>query len=149
MLNAVDLVGQRTIPEVMAHIGEPSAFWIKASSKTGVPTYTSLLRSSQSGWTINLGVPRDVIDGPLHRTMQWIVALTLFTFSLGLILARLVSSRFLAEFSNLEQYVFGLKAGVPKPKFGAIAEVNRMKRALHQVGRELAQVTLPPRFYPG
>lgn len=139
LLDGGELVGQPTIPEVMSHIGEPSALWIKAVSRTGVPTYTSLLRSSQSGWTINLAVPRAVIDGPLHRTVEWIVALALFTFALGLALARLIADRFLAEFSDLEHYVTGLRAGAGEPKFGGIAEVNRMKKVLHTVGGELAR----------
>lgn len=138
LMDGSELVGQPTIPEVRRHVGEPSAFWIKAVSRTGVPTYTSLLQSSQSGWTMNLAVPRYVIDGPLRRTTEWIVALTLFTFTLGLVLARLLANRFLAEFSDLEQYVAGLRAGAPAPKAGAIAEVNRMKRVLFRVGGELA-----------
>jgi two-component sensor histidine kinase len=131
-------VGKPTIPEVMAHVGESSAFWVKAISRTGVPTYTSLLRSSQSGWSINLAVPREVIDGPLHQATGWILALALFTFGLGLVLARLLSNRFLGEFSNLEQYVASLRADAAKPSFGSISEVNRMKRTLYKVGRELA-----------
>jgi hypothetical protein len=46
LLDGDELVGKPTIPEVMAHIGEPSALWIKAVSRTGTPTYTSLLRSN-------------------------------------------------------------------------------------------------------
>lgn len=138
LLDGGEPVGRPTIPEVMAHLGQPSAFWIKAVSRTGVPTYTSLLRSAQSGWTINLAVPREVIDGPLHRTIEWIVALTLFTFALGLVLARLLARRFLAEFSDLERYVASLRSGAAEPQIGAITEANRMKRVLHRVGRELA-----------
>jgi two-component sensor histidine kinase len=133
-----ELVGQPTIPEVMAHVGEPSAWWIKATSRTGLPTYTSLLRSGQSGWSVNLAVPRDIIDGPLRRTAQWIIALTIVTFALGLVLARWVGNRFVTEFSNFEQYVASLRSGVGEPQLGNIAEVNRMKKVLHAVGRELA-----------
>jgi two-component sensor histidine kinase len=138
LLDGGELVGKPTIPEVMAHLGQPSAFWLKAMSRTGVPTYTSLLRSRQSDWTVNLAVPREVIDGPLHRTIEWIVALTLFTFILGLALARILANRFLVEFSDLEQYVGSLRAGAAEPNIGSIAEVNRMKRVLYTVGRELA-----------
>ncbi|WP_063683426.1 sensor histidine kinase [Bradyrhizobium stylosanthis] len=138
LLDGDDLVGQPTIPAVMAQLGKPSAWWIEAVSRTGVPTYTSLLRSNQSSWSINLAVPRDVIDGPLHRTVEWIVALTAFTLVLGLALARLISRRFLAEFSDLERYVAGLRSGAAEPKLGAISEVNRMKKVLYHVGSELA-----------
>ena len=138
LLDGDDLVGQPTIPAVMAQLGKPSAWWIEAVSRTGVPTYTSLLRSNQSSWSINLAVPRDVIDGPLHRTVEWIVALTVFTLVLGLALARLISQRFLAEFSDLERYVAGLRSGALEPKLGAISEVNRMKKVLYHVGSKLA-----------
>jgi two-component sensor histidine kinase len=133
-----ELVGEPTIPEVMAHVGEPAAWWIKATSRSGVPTYTSLLRSGQSGWSVNLGVPRDTIDGPLHRTVEWIIVLTILTFALGLALARWLGQRFVAEFSAFEQYVATLQRGVGEPELGNIAEVNRMKKVLHAVGRELA-----------
>src|SRR5690242_10412318 len=138
LLDGGEPIGHPTIPAVMANLGKPSAWWIEAVSRTGIPTYTSLLRSALSGWTINLAVPREVIDGPLHRTVEWIVGLTLFTFGLGLLLARLLANRFLAEFSELEQYVACLQARVEEPKAGTIAEVNRMKRVLYRVGRELA-----------
>lgn len=124
LLDGDELVGRPTIPEVLAHIGEPSALWVKAVSRTGIPTYTSLLRSSQSGWTVNLAVPREAIDGPLHRTVNWIIALTILTFVLGLALARLIAKRFLAEFAGLEKYVFSLRSDVVEPKVGSIAEVQ-------------------------
>jgi two-component sensor histidine kinase len=138
LLDGGELIGQPTIPEVMVHVGEPSAWWIKAVSRTGVPTYTSLLRSGQSGWSINLAVPRETIDGPLQRTVEWIIVLTLLTFALGLALARWVGNRFLAEFSDFERYVASLPTGVGEPVPGNIAEVNRMKTVLHSVGRNLA-----------
>lgn len=133
-----DLVGQPTIAQVMTHLGKPAAWWIEAVSRSGVPTYTSFLRSAQSGWSINLAIPRDVIDGPLRRTAEWIAALSLFTLGLGLALARSLSRRFLAEFSDFETYVAGLRSGAAEPQLGTISEVNRMKTVLHQVGSELA-----------
>jgi two-component sensor histidine kinase len=138
LLDGDQLVGQPTIPEVMAHVGEPSAWWIKAISRTSVPTYTSLLRSGQSGWSINLAVPREVIDGPLHRTVEWIIVLTILTFALGLGLARWLGNRFIAEFTGFERYVATLQTGVGEPVPGNITEVNRMKKVLHIVGRNLA-----------
>ena len=137
LLDGDDLVGKTTIPEVMAQIGKTSALWVKAVSRTGIPTYTSLLRSNQSGWSVNLAVPREVIDGPLHRTVEWIIALTLLTFLLGLTLAHALAKRFLAEFADFERYVFTLRTGADEPRAGRIAEVNSMKQVLHEVGCEL------------
>jgi two-component sensor histidine kinase len=139
LLDGDELIGQPTIPEVMAHIGQPSALWLEAVSRTGVPTYSSLLRSGQSGWSVNLAVPRAVIDGPLHRTVEWIIVLAILTLALGLGLARWLAKRFLAEFADFERYVTTLRAGVGEPGLGNIAEVNRMKKVLHRVGYELAE----------
>jgi hypothetical protein len=59
------LVGTKTIPEVLRQVGEPAAFWIEAYSRTGQPTYTSILRSDLTGWSVNLALPREAVDGPL------------------------------------------------------------------------------------
>lgn len=138
LLEGADLIGKPTIPEVMAHIGEASAFWIKAMSRTGVPTYTSLLRSTQTGWTVNLALSRDVVEGPLHRTVGWILVLASLTFLLSLWLARQFSATFLTALEGLESYVLALRDRVPEPIAGSVAEVNRMQNVLHQVGQELA-----------
>jgi two-component sensor histidine kinase len=122
----------------MEHIGQSSAFWIKATSRTGVPTYSSILRSEQTGWTINLAVPREVIDGPLHRTVEWIIAAAALTFILSLVIGRLFAARFLTAFTGLEQYVMALGSKISKPIKGPVAEVNRMQDVLYSVGQEIA-----------
>ena len=138
LLDGDELVGKPTIPEVMANIGKPSAWWVKAVSRSGTPTYTSLLRSEQSGWTINLALPREVIDGPVRQAINWSVLLAALTFALGLALAHFLASRFLAEFGGLERYVLSLRKHAIEPEMGSIAEVNRMKAVMHEVGQELA-----------
>lgn len=138
LMGGAELIAQPTIPEVMEHIGQSSAFWIKATSRTGVPTYSSILRSEQTGWTINLAVPREVIDGPLHRTVEWIVAAAALTFILSLVIGRLFAARFLTAFTGLEQYVMALGSKISKPIKGPVAEVNRMQDVLYSVGQEIA-----------
>jgi two-component sensor histidine kinase len=138
LIGGAELIAQPTIPEVLKHIGQSSAFWIKATSRTGVPTYSSILRSEQTGWTINLAVPREVIDGPLHRTVEWIVAVAALTFVLSLVIGRLFAARFLTAFTGLEQYVMALGSKVARPIEGPVAEVNRMQDVLYSVGQEIA-----------
>jgi two-component sensor histidine kinase len=138
LLDGAELIAKPTIPEVLEHIGQSSAFWIKATSRTGVPTYSSILRSGQTGWTINLAIPREVIDGPLHRTVEWIVAAAALTFILSLVIGRLFAARFLTAFTGLEKYVTELGSNVAKPVKGPVAEVNRMQNVLYSVGQEIA-----------
>jgi len=138
LVDGSDLVGRPTIPEVLQHIAEPSAFWLKAVSREGVPTYSSLLRSDQTGWTISLAVPRATVDGPLRRTVELIVGLTVLTLALGLLLAQLVAKRFLRTLSGLEAYIRQLgHLQVTEPIPGPVAEVNRMREVLHRVGEDI------------
>ncbi|MGN6572833.1 MAG: sensor histidine kinase [Pseudolabrys sp.] len=134
-----DLVGKPTIPEVLAHIGEDSAFWIEATSRTGVPTYTSLLRSEQAGWTINLALPRDVIDGPIQRTVFVFAVIAALVLLVSLLFAHLISRRFLASLTGLEQHVMQVgSTRMIDPTPGPVAEVNRMETVLARVGNDIA-----------
>jgi len=98
-----DLIGTPTIPEVRAHLAEPQAFWIEAVSRDGVPTFTSLLRSDKSGWTINLALPRSRVDGPLRRAAFVIFGIAGAGLIVGLLLARLVAGRLSSSAALLEE----------------------------------------------
>jgi two-component sensor histidine kinase len=138
LLGGEDLVGQPTIAPIRARLGEAAAFWIPAISRSGEPTYTSLLRSEQSGWTVNLAVPRAAIDGPLHRTIEWTVGLTILVLLLGLGLARGVGRIIVDELAGLAGDTQRLRGGVDPPRPGRIAEINHIKQALFEVGQDLA-----------
>jgi len=139
-IDGVELVGQPTIPELRQHLGQPSALWIKAVSRSGVPTYTSFFRSERTGWSVNMALPRDAIDGPVRRANMLFAAAVLAALLASLLFARLVASRFLHALTGLEQHVAQLGAArlfVPQP--GPVLEVNRMEGVLHRVGLEIAE----------
>ena len=134
-----DYVGKPTIPEVLAHIGEPSALWIQAISRAGVPTYTSLLRSEQTGWTVNMAMPRDVLDGPIRRITFVFAGIAVVALLISLLFARLISLRFLRGLTALEAHVMQLgTTRMIDPVPGPVAEVNRMETVLHRVGTDIA-----------
>jgi PAS domain S-box-containing protein len=141
LVAGVDLVGQPTIPEVRAHLSEPSAFWIKAMSRSGTPTYTSSLRSDLTGWSINMALPRDAVDGPIWRIGALFTAVALAALLVSLVFARLVARRFLLALTGLEQHVMQLGTmRMIHPTPGPVAEVNRMETVLQRVGIEIAEV---------
>jgi two-component sensor histidine kinase len=136
-----ELIGQQTIPEVLAHLGEPSALWIKAISRSGVPTYTSLLKSEKTGWTINLALPRNAIDGPLKQTAIFFATLAIVAILAGLLLSTIVASRFQQALFSLQEQVaqLGRRAILPAPP-GPVSEINHMEQELHVVGADLQGV---------
>jgi PAS domain S-box-containing protein len=139
-VDGVDLVGRPTIPELHQYLGRPSAFWIEAVSRSGIPTYSSFLRSERTGWSINMALPRDAIEGPLRRADILFGGAALAALLASLLFARLVATRFLQALTGLEHHVTQLGAAhlvVPQP--GPVVEVNRMEVVIHRVGREIAE----------
>jgi PAS domain S-box-containing protein len=137
----VDLVGRRTIPEVLSHVGEPSAFWIETRSRSGVPYYSSFIRSERSGWSMNLALPRSMVDEPLRRAAFVFEAVALAALLTSLVLALLLARRFLQGFTSLERHVTQLGTDrIIDPTPGPVAEVNRMEAVLRRVGMEIAEV---------
>jgi PAS domain S-box-containing protein len=141
LLDGVELIGHPTIPELRAHLDELAAFWIKAMSRSGRPTYTSFVRSELTGWAINMALPRDAVDGPLWRAAALFTAVSLVALLVSLVFAWLVASRFLRALTGLEQHVMQLgTARIIHPEPGPVAEVNRMESVLRRVGADIAEV---------
>src|SRR5262249_49025474 len=139
LVDGTDPVGAPTIPELRKRIGEPSALWIETTSRGGVANYSSFLRSELTGWTVNLALPRDTVDGPMRRNALLFGAVVAAAFLLSLVCARLVSRRFLQALTGLEYHVVQLARGhVMRPQPGPVAEVNRIEEALNRVGRDVA-----------
>ncbi len=138
---ADQLIGTKTIPEVFRHIGEPAAFWIQAQSRSDVPTYSSILRSETSGWTVNLAMPRESIDGPLWKAMLLFFGLALVALLVGLLLAHLISARFLTAFGVLQDHVRFLGSRqASAPVHGPIAEINAMDETLYGIAKHLNKI---------
>jgi PAS domain S-box-containing protein len=139
LIGGEDLIGKPVIPEVRAHIGEPSASWIATVSRSGVPNYSSLLRSEQTGWSVNLALPRAVVDEPLRQALMLYGGLAVIAFLLSWIFARLVAACMLRALTGLEQHVEQLGRGRPiEPAPSPVAEVNRMEEVLRRVSHDIA-----------
>jgi two-component sensor histidine kinase len=139
LLDGADLVGKPTIPEVRERIGQSSAFWLKTISRTGEPYYSSFLRSNQTGWSINVALPREMVDGPFRRNILRFGAVIITTGFISLLFTRLVAARLISALASLEQQVVRLGEAKPiDPALGAVAEINRMQYVLRDVGGNIA-----------
>jgi two-component sensor histidine kinase len=135
-----DLVGVPVIPEIRAHIGEASAFWIKANSRSGASTFLSLLRSDQTGWTVSMSIPRRDVGGVFRRANVGFALLPIAALFASLAGALFVTNRFLKALTGLERHVVELATRrriLPEP--GPVAEVNRMESVLHRVGIAISE----------
>jgi PAS domain S-box-containing protein len=139
VVEGTDLVGKPTIPEIFERIGQPSALWIETVSRSGVRNYSSFVRSDQTGWSINLALPRRMVDAPLRRAVWLFAAIAVLALVASLLFSRLVAARLLRALSDFEQHVIQLGFGLPIwPQQGPVTEINRMEDVLHSVGSEVA-----------
>ena len=78
--------GQPAEPVLREKMSEATAGWISHVTSDGLGVYSAFLRSPITGWTVAIGVPRDVIDGPLHRAYQLALGagMAVLALSLGL-----------------------------------------------------------------
>ncbi len=126
--NEGDLIGRPTIPQVRSHLGQAEAFWIEAVSRDGVPTFTSILRSQKSGWTINLALPRDRIEGPLRHAAILLAGIAGMGLMVGLLLALLAARRLTGSAALLERAAHAI--GSERPIVARPSHVREYDSAL-------------------
>lgn len=124
-----ELIGAQTIPELRPYIGLPEAYWIKAVSREGVPTYTSMLRSQVSGWSINLAIPRTRLQEPFSQVAFIVSAIGCLGLLAGLLLARIVAGRLSSKAALLEEAA-GL-IGLERPIAATPSHVREYDSALN------------------
>ena len=106
-----------------------------------MPTYSSIVRSGLSRWSVDLAVPRDAIDGPLRHALLLFAGIGVVALLAGVLLAHLISARFLAAFRVLQEHV-GLLGSrqASLPTYGPIAEINAMDQTLYGVANHLSEI---------
>ena len=62
------LFGQPAAPVLREKISQAVAGWFPNVTSSGLKVYSAFLRSSITGWTVAISVPKVVIDGPLYGT---------------------------------------------------------------------------------
>lgn len=123
-----DLIGSPTIPEVRARLHEPAAFWIEAVSRSGLPTFSSLVHSQKTGWAINLAVPRARIQGPVRQATFVVFGIAAMGLMVGLVLARRVAGRLSSSAALLETAADSI--GSEQQVIAAPTHVREYDRAL-------------------
>jgi two-component sensor histidine kinase len=123
-----EFIGQRVNSGILAHLNKPEALWLKSTLRSGVPAYSSLLRSEQTGWIVDLTLPREEVDGPFHKTLAFFAVITLLAIIASIAFARRISEHFLSALTGFQHQVMRLRtASLPHPQPGPVAEINIME----------------------
>lgn len=133
-----------SLREAMAHTSHGR---VNAQTKEGLPAVAYLAPVPSLRWKVVVGVPEAIIDGPVHRTLAWLMALALLGFAMG-VCAAVLKGRALTRWSQeLLRAVGAIKAGQAvalRPI--RIRELDDMARSLIDMDQNTRAIRAELRF---
>jgi diguanylate cyclase (GGDEF)-like protein len=134
-----EFVGQKGTIEYIQRISETLEGSMKTVTREGIPTLSFWSRSSVTGWSVGIGIPREILERDLIHTMTWLAAGLATLLVVGLGLAWLAGQRIAGSVRALTEPAIALGKGksVPVPEV-SIQESAEVAVALRQAGELLA-----------
>jgi signal transduction histidine kinase/CheY-like chemotaxis protein/HAMP domain-containing protein len=110
--------------------------WYRGLTKEGTNTYSAFSRSADTGLTVALGVPAELIDGPLRRSLWRIAGAGVLVLALGIAVAVFFARRIAGPITELSIAARDIGRGTaPAPSASAITEVNALRQAMGEAAR--------------
>jgi signal transduction histidine kinase len=131
-------LGELARPDYLQHIKGEAAGWIPGRSREGVPLYNAFVHTRLGGWTVNVGIPRDILLAPVRQTTWTLLLLGGATLALAVSLAAVIGRRIAAPVIGLVPLAEAVGLGEPAiPRLTYLSEANVVARALHDAGERL------------
>jgi PAS domain S-box-containing protein len=107
----------------------------------GAPVLNSFLRSSLTGWTSVVAVPKSELEAPLQRALAYTLLGGLAALALSIFAARMMAARISGPVTNLSRYAAALASGQPAPpeKY-RIREIDDVKSSLDEAMAQSARL---------
>ena len=131
------LVGKSAPDEFLNAAQEADGIW-EGHNLEGTAVLGAYARSGVSGWTAFVGVPADIVQAPLRRSLWMLFGLGAVLILLSLLLARVFGQRIAAPVQGLVALAQHLARSepVPVPSTGLV-EIDRVGAALASASTEL------------
>jgi hypothetical protein len=128
---AEHFVGKKASPPLLHSLSERSEGMSDGVTLEGNPVFSSFSRSSGSGWTIAIGIPREALTSQLQQSLLFNVTAALVLVELGALLATAIGRHIARSFGALTAPALTL--GSSKPM-----DVPALKiREAHELGQAL------------
>lgn len=135
---AEQFVGQPATSDFVAHASQMDKGSFRAQTKEGGTAYAAISRSPLSGWTIALGVPEAVVDGPLRASLWFLTGAAAFMVLIGTTLALVVGRRLERPMLELVHAAPRLVKGeVIRLPRSSVTELQALGAAVETASREL------------
>lgn len=137
-----EFVGQKGTLEYIQRIGESREGSMKTVTREGIPTLSVWSRSSVTGWSVGIGIPRKILERDLMYTMTWLSSGLAILLVVGLALAWIAGRKIAGSVHALTEPAVALGKGqlVPIPDV-SIQESAEVAAAIRQTGELLATRT--------
>jgi len=141
------LVGRKASATLLQAMTASREGSLNANTQDNIPVRSFYSVSPLTNWRVAIGIPRNVIQGALLRTLSLLAIGVAALFSLSLILARFMSQRIAHSFSALTTPAVALGNGhaVPVPKLHVreaaevTSAIGRAANLLQERASELAE----------
>lgn len=141
-LNQHSWVGKPPSPGLRRLILEGGTSGITTTLE-GFPVYTVVHHSAVTGWSAAIGIPVNVIDGPLNRSYALLCGAILVSVLLGLFAAYLISGTITRPMRELEAAAVAVGQGtapaIPDTSMSEIRQVALALSAAHTEREKLLQ----------
>jgi signal transduction histidine kinase len=106
--------------------------WIQNITSDGTPVYSTFRTSSQTGWSVAIGVPREFVDGPLRRALMLAVGGGISFVALSLLLAYWMAQAIRRPVNNLAAVAKEMGSGETVDRLNTgVRELNLVGDALY------------------
>ena len=133
-------LGQLASNPLLLASARASEGWYRGLTKEGTATYSAFSRSGVTGITVALGVPAELIDAPLGRTLWSIAGAGALALGVGVVIAIVFASRIAGPITALAVAARDLGRGAaPPPATSAITEVNTLRQAMREAATQVVE----------
>ncbi len=133
-------IGQLGRPEFIEQTKAADEAWIPGLSREGVPLFNAFVHTRLGGWTISVGIPRDILLAPVRHTTWILIALGCATLALAIGMAVLIERRIAGSIIGLVPIAEAVGRGEPTfPRLTHLLEANVVALALYDSGERLRQ----------
>jgi signal transduction histidine kinase len=135
-------VGTLALPDFLQHTHDEDNGWVTGISREGVPLFTAFAHTRLGGWTINVGIPRDVLLAPVRQTTLSLIMLGAAILALAIFLALLIGRRIARSVIALVPVAEAVGRGeTVSPGPSHLREANTVAWSLRDAGERLREAS--------
>src|SRR5215831_3178384 len=132
-------LGQPVAPMLRQKLTEAIESWIPNVTSDGIPVYSTFRRSTVTGWTAAIGLPREFVDAPLRRARWMAFGGGATVLALSLTLAWWVGRGIRRPLKALSTAASVLASGKPLGSLiSGVRELDQVGEALRNAATALA-----------